>query len=86
MTTHFVFYLEQDDAEHDVRVFATRAEAEAALMKFGKDFFAGVGEHLPDDSSGMVEALAEFNRYARIYACTDSASTALTPFESASKW
>ena len=76
-----VLYIEHDNGAHCVSIHTTLDEAEAALRAYAAMVFVD-GESLADDE--IIETLATYNEYARIYACTVKRdlqiSTELAPF------
>jgi hypothetical protein len=77
----YVLYIEHDDAPHDVSIHTSLSGAEAALREYAERFF---GETVPVDKD-IVEGLAEYSEYARIYKCggpdiNEPASVEIEPF------
>jgi hypothetical protein len=67
MTTRYVLYIEHDYAPHNVSVHDSQQEAEDALREYSKPIFADNELDVIDEE--LVEKLAEFNEYARVYRC-----------------
>jgi hypothetical protein len=63
-TTQYVIYIEHDNRQSDVRVFATREQAEQWALGFARDVFEdGVGS----DDDTVFERLCAYNEYLRLY-------------------
>ena len=79
MPKQYVFYNENDNGPHNVRVFDTLAAVENFLREFSEEYF---GEGIDDDGM-IIELFAEENEYIRIYEITPDDSRELTPFAEA---
>jgi hypothetical protein len=69
----YVLYIEHDDRPHDVSVHAELHYAEIALEEFGADYLRHREGYryggLVAPSEELIDLLAEFGEYARIYKC-----------------
>jgi hypothetical protein len=67
-TPTYVLYIEHDSAPHEVSVHETFQEATSALLDFAE---AIDGELIRKNMPlyNVVDKLAEYNEYARIYKC-----------------
>jgi hypothetical protein len=66
MRSGYVLYIEHDGAPHYVSIHNSLSGAEAALRDFVEMVLDEADEPIPPDAA-LVEKLAEFNEYARIY-------------------
>jgi hypothetical protein len=62
----YVTYIEHDHSEHLVSVHLTLEAAEDALLAYAKTIFAD--DETPTANVKIVETLAEYGEYARVYA------------------
>jgi hypothetical protein len=65
----YVLYVEHDSGPHDVSIHSSLNGAEAALREFAEWVLGNAEEPIGPDED-LVEKLAEFNEYARIYKCS----------------
>jgi hypothetical protein len=62
----YVLYIEHDNRPHDVSIHDSLGGAEAALREYAEWIF---GDEPVAADEDLLEKLAEFNEYARIYKC-----------------
>jgi len=65
----YVLYIETDHAPHQVSIHNSLSGAEAGLREYAEWFFGHAGEPVTANED-LVEKLAEFGEYPRIYKCS----------------